>query len=63
MPATINPDEHKFHYVTGNSAASRLAGLVDWGPANIHTEHWLAQVGKEFLPAPVLRGAQRTLFR
>ena len=53
MPATIDSDEHRFHYVTGNSAATRLSGLVNGGPASIHTNHWLAQVGKEFLPAPV----------
>ena len=53
MPATIDADEHKYYYVNGANAQTRLAGFVDWGPAYVHTGHWLAQVGKEFLPAAV----------
>ena len=53
MPATIDPDKHRFSYVTGTNAQTRLAGMVGGGPASIHTDHWLAEVAKEHLPAPV----------
>ena len=54
MPATIDPDTHKFNYATGTNAATRLAGMSGGGPAWIHSdEHWLAKVGGEWLPAAV----------
>ena len=53
MPATIDPDAHKFSYVNGTNAATRLAGYGDGGAAWIHPDHWLALVGKDWLPAAV----------
>jgi hypothetical protein len=53
MPATIDADTHRFNYVTGNSAATRTAGMIGGGPVAISTDHWLAEVGKDWLPAPV----------
>lgn len=53
MPATIDPDNHKFSYVNGTNAASRLAGMSEGGPAWIHSDHWLAKVGRDWLPAAV----------
>ena len=52
MPATIDPDAHKFSYVNGTNAATRLAGYDEGGAAWIHPDHWLASVGKDWLPAP-----------
>ena len=52
MPATIDPDEHRFSYVTGNNAQTRLNGMVGGGPVAVSPNHWLADVAKEHLPAP-----------
>ena len=51
MPATIDPDLHQFNYVTGTNPATRLAGMDVGGAAWIHPHHWLAAVGKNWLPA------------
>ena len=51
MPATIDPDLHRFNYVTGTNETTRLAGMDEGGAAWIHPHHWLAEVGKNWLPA------------
>ena len=53
MPATVDPDVHKFNYVNGTTDATRLAGMIEGGPVWIHTEQCLAKIGKDWLPAAV----------
>ena len=53
MPATIDADEHRFNYVSGHNPQTRLNSMGGEGPAWIDPKHWLAEVGKDFLPAPV----------
>ena len=53
MPATVDPDVHKFNHLTGTNPATRLAGYDGGVAAYIHPDHWLATVGKGWLPAAV----------
>ena len=50
MPATIDPDAHRFNYVNGTTDATQRAGMTEGGGVWIHTEHWLAKIAKEWLP-------------
>ena len=60
MPATIDPDEHRFSYVTGNNAQTRLNGMMVGGaPVAISPNHWLAEVAKEHLPEGAGAGKDR----